>query len=238
MSERRAPAAPSRRFAPLGDAKLIGWSLMIAALIAIGYGSRAFGSGDRSTDVLFRYSTAVASAGEYAFLLALALTIARGVGTGRLGFRRPDGMARATLLAFLALGFSIAIEAALNTVLKAGAEQGLVPSEWDSSRVGAFTANAFVVAILAPAVEETIYRGVGFAVVSAHFRPAVTIVVTGMAFGLSHGLVLGLPVLATFGVVLGWLRWRSGSVYPAILVHALFNAIALLLSVLLPDGPL
>ena len=40
------------------------------------------------------------------------------------------------------------------------------------------------------------------------------ILITGVAFGLAHGLVLGLPVLAFFGITLGWLRWQTGSVYP------------------------
>lgn len=238
MIDERAPAAPSQRFALLRDGKLIGWVSLISALIAIGYASRAFGSGDPAPDVLFEYSTAVASAGEYVLLVALALTIARGVGAGRLGFRGPDGLARAALLALIALAAAIAVEAALNTVLNAGAEQGLVPSGWDSSRAGAFAANFIVVAIFAPVVEETLYRGVGFTLISAHFRPAVAILVTGTAFGLSHGLVLGLPVLTAFGVVLAWLRWRSGSIYPAIVVHALFNALALVLAVSVTDSPL
>jgi len=39
--------------------------------------------------------------------------------------------------------------------------------------------------------------------------------------------VLGLPVLSIFGITLGWLRWQTGSVYPGMVVHALFNAAAL-----------
>ena len=56
---------------------------------------------------------------------------------------------------------------------------------------------------------------------------------TGVAFGLAHGLVLGLPVLAIFGVTLGWLRWQTGSVYPGMIVHGLFNAMALAAAVAL-----
>ena len=59
----------------------------------------------------------------------------------------------------------------------------------------------------------------------ARLRPAI--LVTGVAFGLAHGLVLGLPVLSIFGITLGWLRWQTGSVYPGMVVHALFNAAAL-----------
>jgi sodium transport system permease protein len=55
--------------------------------------------------------------------------------------------------------------------------------------------------------------------------------VTGLLFGLSHGLVQALPVLSAFGFGLAWLRSRTGSVYPGMLVHATFNALALALAV-------
>jgi membrane protease YdiL (CAAX protease family) len=38
---------------------------------------------------------------------------------------------------------------------------------------------------------------------------------------------VALPVLAAFGVLLGWLRWATGSVYPTIVLHAIFNGIAI-----------
>ena len=58
------------------------------------------------------------------------------------------------------------------------------------------------------------------------------LLVTGVAFGLAHGLVLGLPVLAIFGVTLAWLRSKTGSVYPGMVVHGIFNAAALATAIL------
>ena len=45
---------------------------------------------------------------------------------------------------------------------------------------------------------------------------------------LYHGLIEALPELALFGLVLAWLRSRTGSVYPGMLAHATFNTIGLL----------
>ena len=43
--------------------------------------------------------------------------------------------------------------------------------------------------------------------------------------------MLGLPVLALFGITLAWLRWQTGSVYPGMIVHGIFNGLALILAV-------
>jgi len=124
------------------------------------------------------------------------------------------------------------IGAALNPFLKAGEEQGLVPDDWDPDRAGAFVANFVVVALVAPIVEELTYRGLGFAAVRQFFGGAAAVVVTGVAFGLAHGLVIALPVLTIFGLILGWLRLRTASLYPPIILHAIFNGTALLAAVL------
>jgi hypothetical protein len=36
-----------------------------------------------------------------------------------------------------------------------------------------------------------------------------------------------------FGTVLAWLRWKTGSIYPGMLVHGIFNGVALILAVTL-----
>ena len=46
-----------------------------------------------------------------------------------------------------------------------------------------------------------------------------------------HAYVLAFPELAFDGVALGWLRSKTDSVYPGMLLHATFNAIALIVSV-------
>jgi membrane protease YdiL (CAAX protease family) len=50
-------------------------------------------------------------------------------------------------------------------------------------------------------------------------------------FGLWHGLVEALPVLIVFGFGLAYLRSRTNSIFPGMLLHALFNAAALIIAV-------
>lgn len=219
---------------PRGDGlvsrrKLVAWCALVGTLIALAYLGNAAGSPPE--DVLYRYSTAVAILVQYALMSGIVLLIARGVSWDTLGFRRPGSWRRAGLLTFACL---LAIWAAawlLNFVLDAGKEQGLVPDEWDSSRAGPFVANFLVIAIVAPIVEETTYRGLGFAAVRSSYGPLAAVLVTGVAFGLSHGLLAALPVLSLFGVLLAWLRWKTDSLYPPIALHAIFNAAALLAAV-------
>ena len=123
------------------------------------------------------------------------------------------------------------IGAILNIFLKAGEEQGLVPDAWDSSRAAPFLANFVVVALVAPFVEELTYRGLGFAAVRDAYGAAAAIVVTALAFGLAHGLLVALPVLSIFGAILAWLRFKTGSIYPTIILHGVFNGAALIAAV-------
>ncbi len=233
-----APAATPRahREQSVSGGKLVAWVALVATLIALAYTANAASPGPPDKDLLYQYSTAVAAAVQYMLMLAIVLLIARGLPRETLGLCRPSAWPRALGLTLAALAGIWAAGAVLNVFLKAGEEQGLVPESWDSSRAGAFVANFFVIAIVAPIVEETTYRGLGFAAVNSSFGPLPAIVVTGTAFGLSHGLVVALPVLSLFGMLLALLRWRTGSLYPPIILHALFNAAALIAAVTLGGG--
>ena len=83
----------------------------------------------------------------------------------------------------------------------------------------------------APIVEELTYRGLGFAAVRDSFGVIAAVVVTSLAFGLAHGLVVALPVLTIFGAILAWLRFSTDSIYPPIVLHAIFNGAALIAAV-------
>lgn len=208
--------------------RLVWWSLVVLALTAIAYGSRlAEGKPDR--DVLYRYSTAVGSAVVYGIMLLVVLAIA-GFRRELLGLRRPRSWPAALGLSLLLLvGVYVAI-ALIDPILQAGREQGLTPTGWQPDHAEAYAANFVVVAGLAPVVEELMFRGLGYSLLERFGRwPAILAV--GIAFALAHGLVNGFVELALFGCALAWLRSRTRSVYPGILLHSVFNAIALVAAV-------
>lgn len=210
--------------------KLAAWTVLVAILSTLAYLGRIFG-GRPDPDVLYEYETAVASAVLYAIVLGIVLAIARGgPARGLFALRRPSSWGRAAWLTAAIFFGVLAFGAALEPVLQGGEEQGLTPSGWDRDRAGGYAANFVVVAGLAPLVEELTYRGLGYSLL-ARFGRAAAIALVGVAFGLAHGLFEALPVLVAFGMGLAYLRDRTNSVVPCILLHAFFNAFALIAAV-------
>jgi uncharacterized protein len=210
--------------------RLTGWLVFVLALAALGYASR-LGDTEVPEDIAYRYSSSIAALIQYGVMLGILLLIARGLPLREaFALRRPASWPRALGLALLCLVAIYAASAALAPFLDATDEQGLVPDNWDSSRAGAFVAFFLVVTFVAPFVEELTYRGLGYTLL-APYGTWVAILVTGFLFGAAHGLLVALPVLTIFGIVVGWLRSRTESVYPPMLVHAVFNGTALLVSV-------
>jgi uncharacterized protein len=210
--------------------RLAAWLIFVLALTALSYSAR-LGGEDPPDDLAYRYSSSVAVVVQFAIMLGILLLIARHLPLREaFGLHGPRSWWRALGLVLFVLFAVYVASAVYAQFLDAGEEQGLVPEDWDSSRAGAFAAYFLSVALLAPIVEELMYRGLGFALL-APYGTGVAILVTGVLFGAAHGLLIGFPILSFFGILLAWLRLKTASVYPCIVVHAIFNATALTVSV-------
>ena len=210
------------------NARLGLWLAFVGTLIGLAYASRAT-VGKPDPDVLYRYASAADVAVQYAILLLVVVGIAGG-SRKLLAMRQPDSWGRALRLSAGVFVGIYVIAGVLDHFLKAGREQGLTPSHWEPAHAGAYATNFLMIALVGPVVEELTYRGLGHSLL-ARWGRWTAILATALLFGLSHGLVEGLPVLTAFGIGLGWLRSRVDSVYPGMIVHGLFNAIALILAV-------
>jgi hypothetical protein len=226
--EAEAPP-PSRR---VPDGRLAGWFALTVSLAAIAYALN-FAVESEETDLLYRWDVAVLAVVQYGIILAIVLAISRNVDRATVGFARPPSWPRALGLVVAGWVVTMIGAALLGLVLDAGEEQGLVPDHWDASRAAPFVANFLVVALVAPVVEETTYRGVGYAGMRERFGVAAAVVSTAVLFGAAHGLVLAFPILAAFGLVLGLVRERTRSLYPAMILHGVFNGIVLVSAVTL-----
>ncbi|HXG75088.1 MAG TPA: type II CAAX endopeptidase family protein [Gaiellaceae bacterium] len=211
-----------------GRLRLALWLLLVLLLSAAQYAGRSGDGSDLPEDVAYRYDYAAANAVGFAVLLGLVLLIAWGLPKREaFALRRPESWRRA--LGLVAAGFVsiLVLSAALSPFLDAGEEQGLLPEEWDSSRLGPYVAFSVLAVVGAPIVEESMYRGLGFTL-AARYGTWAAIVVTAVLFGAAHGLVAGLPVLVVFGLLLAYLRARTSSIFPCMLLHAAFNLVGVL----------
>lgn len=212
------------------NARLVGWIALVGALSTLSYIGRFTGP-KAPHDALYRYSTAVSEISLFAVILALVLTISRGTDRRQLFALRPPRSWRQA--AWIALGVLLAVfalESVLNPLLHAGREQGLTPHGWKPGSAGQFAANVLAFAVVGPIVEELTFRGLGFSLLQ-RFGQTAAVLLVGLAFGLWHGLVEALPILTALGIGLTYLRARTDSVYPSIVLHAGFNALALGLAV-------
>lgn len=83
---------------------------------------------------------------------------------------------------------------------------------------------AFLLAFGAPVVEELAFRGLVFAGLRKHgFSPAVTIALSALIFALFHLEPARILVVGGVGLVLGFLRWRTGSLGAGIVAHCVNN---------------
>jgi membrane protease YdiL (CAAX protease family) len=206
------------------------WTTFVLLFATLSYSVR-FSSGKPDRDTLYKWSTAAAGLVQFLIVGLIVYGIA-GLGDRRklLALRRPTSWGRA---AVIGVGIGIAMTvllALLSPLLKPGQEQGLTPTRWEPSHAAAYIANAIVVAVVAPIVEELTFRGLGYSLLEP-FGRWTAIVLVGLLFGLAHGLVEAFPFLAAFGAMLAYLRSRVDSVYPGMIVHGLFNAVALVVAV-------
>ncbi len=216
--------------------RLVAWLVFVLALATLSYAAQLGGT-DTPDDIAYRYSSSVAALVQYGFMLAILLLIARGQGWRQVfALRRPSSWGRAIGIAVLSLLAIYLAAFAYERVLSffgdwsPTEEQGLVPDGWDSSRADAFVAFFLVVTFVAPIVEELTYRGLGLSLLGP-YGTVLAIVITGVLFGAAHGLLVAFPILAVFGIVVGWLRVKTNSIYPPMLLHATFNGTALVVSV-------
>jgi membrane protease YdiL (CAAX protease family) len=139
---------------------------------------------------------------------------------------RPNGMRPVALLALLLVWPVLHITWVTGTAELFGASFG------QRVRLSPFMSQAAVaawlayLAILAPVAEELLLRGEAFARAQAAVGPLGAILVTAIIFAAAHISSWGLarPVsLLPLALALGWLRWRTGRLWPGIALHGWSN---------------
>jgi uncharacterized protein len=207
------------------------WLTVSAALILLGFWGATQGSGSNDDEILYDPGLAVSGIVFYGLLIAISFAIARGFPSRNeaLGFRR--FRLRWVWISLAVVVATTIVAVAVEPFLHGGEDQGLGADSWQPEHAGAFALNVGVLVLLGPFAEELFFRGLGVRVLMV-FGGLVAILVTGVIFGLVHGLLGALPPLVLFGIGLAWVRLRSASVWPSFIGHALYNGLGILLLVL------
>jgi CAAX protease family protein len=108
------------------------------------------------------------------------------------------------------------------------------------SRSGAFLLMGMAV-LIAPLVEETVFRGYLYPLFAKSFGILPAILLTGALFGLLHGAQLGwtwgLVALLTFvGIIFTFVRARTGTVLASFLLHLGYNSFIAASSIIATHG--
>lgn len=83
--------------------------------------------------------------------------------------------------------------------------------------------------VVAPVVEEILFRGILLPVLARRLGAAVGLALTAIGFAALHADVGSFAALAVFSVALSMAWARSGTLWVPILMHALFNGVNLVL---------
>lgn len=215
----------------MSRARLVCWTALIAAVSALEYSARFTSTTTKNTrNDVYSYSAFVNGLVFYGLILGVVLAIAFDR-TDLFALRRPARRAAQLAAVVLVATYLWELVVVLLPIRDPGNEQGLTPTHWEPSHAGAFAVNLMLFCVIAPVVEELTFRGVGQSLLRFTGRwPSILLV--GVAFGLWHGLVQALLILIPFGIGLAYLRDRTRSVIPGMVVHALFNGAALAVAVL------
>jgi membrane protease YdiL (CAAX protease family) len=84
-------------------------------------------------------------------------------------------------------------------------------------------ATIFALTIVAPFAEEIFFRGQILRGLLGRYSPWTAIAVSAVIFSVAHLNPVQFPATLLLGLLLGWLYWRTGSVWPSMFAHAWNN---------------
>ncbi len=109
---------------------------------------------------------------------------------------------------------------------------GPLPSPYKDLSTNELKTIALLALCLAPVLEEVVFRGFVQTTLMKYHRPWIAVLLTSSIFTLLHSLYLDTPIamVSTFFLsnLLGYVRFRSNTLYPGITVHLFNNTLATL----------
>ena len=147
----------------------------------------------------------------------------------QFGFHKP-----AALVALAALIPTLAINALYNGALFEWLNRGYFEIDemyLDRLREAGMGDAAMVFSFcLIPAVtEEIAFRGLMQHWLQVAIKPLHALLLASALFAALHFSIYSFPYLFGVGMLLGWAKWKTGSLYPSMLIHFLHNLVVVML---------
>ncbi|MCL2332665.1 MAG: CPBP family intramembrane metalloprotease [Actinomycetia bacterium] len=98
-----------------------------------------------------------------------------------------------------------------------------MPYLFGSTTAGAVAA-VLIVAILGPFIEELAFRVIVQEWFATRIPIVLATVITSVIFAASHISLWASPLYLLLGLATSWLAWKSKTIWPAVVLHAIYNA--------------
>lgn len=148
-------------------------------------------------------------------------------------FRKPDGWLLWAIVGVACAPCAIAISAALADVLPTdggrGTVDGVAQMMSPTMDDAVFTNLLIVTGVLAPVLEETVFRGFLLTSLTKHMAAPTAVLTSSAAFAACHLSARDFPQLMALGVVMGFMYLRSRNLLTSIVIHGTWNSGVLLL---------
>lgn len=109
-------------------------------------------------------------------------------------------------------------------------------NEYDELFPASLTTNPlFIISVCfgAPLSEELVFRGgIERVLLKWKSNPWIAIMVSAAAFSLAHGNMVQSPFAFVLGIAIGWIYYRTGSVWPGICIHFIINTLVSVISLI------
>jgi hypothetical protein len=164
-------------------------------------------------------------------LIALAVAVApmRARALPALGFR-PAGFWPIVLGTVGALVVSVAVS-------QLGEAEG-VKQAMDVARTPRlFVVSLIVMALLAPLVEEAVFRGLLYGWLAGRWGTTIAWLISSVLFAAAHVEPTHALLVLPLGLWFGWLRQRTDSLWPSLVAHVVNNGIAVTAAALITSSP-
>jgi uncharacterized protein len=234
----KPPPASSKRSAP-NKVSRPGWleivvSLVVMAAVAFGVGSqlRRFGLDPVVYGLVFSALSGIAGFAGFAAAVLLRIRSLSAFGVRPVSRRWLLIGVGVGVVAFVLKGLAI-----LAWIQITGDTKNVQDVYADGGRGGilSLVLSTLFLGILTPLGEELLFRGV-VANALLRYGPVIGVVGSTSIFALAHGINIVFPAAVVAGLATAEVFRRSGSVWPGVVVHVIFNLLTIPVMVLTGTG--